>query len=102
MYALGTHRVRSHHHFTVDCSNAHRGLFAGILVIVLTIISLIMFFVLTYERGSHEDNMSYKIAAQFQVNIVELLLYIITAASVAIAMIQMRDMIYKRKHTGTI
>lgn len=34
------------HHFSVDCSHAHRGLFAGILVIVLTIISLIMFFVL--------------------------------------------------------
>lgn len=34
------------HHFSVDCSHAHRGLFAGILVIVITIISLIMFFVL--------------------------------------------------------
>lgn len=34
------------HHFSVDCSHAHRGLFAGILIIVLTIISLIMFFVL--------------------------------------------------------
>lgn len=37
------------HHFSVDCSHAHRGLFAGILLIVLTIISLIMFFVLAHN-----------------------------------------------------
>lgn len=47
------------HHFSVDCSHAHRGLFAGILVIVLTIISLIMFFVLV--NNPNTVNVSYKI-----------------------------------------
>lgn len=60
-----------------------------------------MFFVLTYERGTNEDNLSYKVAAQFQVNIVELVLYIISGASVIMAMIQMRDMSYKPKRSGT-
>lgn len=45
---------QSAHHFSVDCSRAHRGMFAGILIIVLTIICLIMYFVLRdepdYER----------------------------------------------------
>lgn len=54
-----------------------------------------MFFVLTYDR-----NASYRIAAQFQVNVVEMVLYIITGVSVVIAMMQMRDMRYKRKRTG--
>lgn len=61
-----------------------------------------MFFVLTYEPGGTHDhyNLSFKMAAQFQVNVVELVLYIITGASVLMAMIQMRDMTYKRKRTG--
>ncbi|GLH14561.1 Proton channel OtopLc [Gryllus bimaculatus] len=37
---------RSPHHYSVDCAGAHKGLFVGILVLVLTIISLILFFVL--------------------------------------------------------
>lgn len=40
---------QSAHHFSVDCSRAHRGMFAGILIIVLTIICLIMYFVLRDE-----------------------------------------------------
>lgn len=88
---------QSHHHFTVDCSNAHRGLFAGILVIVLTIISLIMFFVLANEPGSLEEKMEMRSMAEFEVNVVELVLYIITTVSVITAMIQMRDLKYDRK-----
>lgn len=61
-----------------------------------------MFFVLTYERGSHEHNTSYKIAAQFQVNIVELVLYVITGVSVLMAMIQMKDMTFKNKRKGKL
>lgn len=30
--------------FSVDCAQAHKGLFSGILVLAITIISLIMFF----------------------------------------------------------
>lgn len=48
------------HQFSVDCSGAHRGLFSGIILLVATIISLIMFFVLIKEP-THAD------AAVFQV-----------------------------------
>jgi hypothetical protein len=50
------------HQFSVDCSGAHRGLFSGIILLVATIISLIMFFVLIKEPA-HAD------AAVFQVTI---------------------------------
>lgn len=94
---FGNAPSQSHHHFTVDCSNAHRGLFAGILVIVLTIISLIMFFVLANEPGSFEEKMEMKSMAEFEVNVVELVLYVITTVCVLTAMIQMRDLKYDRK-----
>ncbi|CAH0560882.1 unnamed protein product [Brassicogethes aeneus] len=80
-------------HFTIDCSNAHRGLFAGIMVIVLTIISLIMFFVLAKKGGTSES----KKVAEFEVSIVELILYIITTIVVVVAMFQMRALKYDRK-----
>lgn len=92
--------MNSNHHFSVDCSNAHRGLFAGIMIIVLTIISLIMFFVLANEpSGSEEDNLSM---AEFEVNIVELALYILTTIIVIVAMVQMRSLKYDRKIGGKI
>lgn len=78
------------HHFSLDCSHAHRGLFAGILIIVLTIISLIMFFVLANNPVSVND-------AIFQVNICEIVLYGLTLTAAATAMKQMRVLPYKRK-----
>ncbi|XP_072941800.1 proton channel OtopLc-like isoform X2 [Epargyreus clarus] len=78
------------HHFSVDCSHAHRGLFAGILIIVLTIISLIMFFVLVNDPRTVND-------AIFQVNICELVLYILTILASVTAFVQMRSLEYKRK-----
>ncbi|CAG9837994.1 unnamed protein product [Diabrotica balteata] len=88
--------VNSNHHFTIDCSNAHKGLFAGILVIVLTIISLIMFFVFT-NTPRHSENV-----AIFEVNIVELILYIVTSIAALIAAVKMRNLKYDRKigHEG--
>jgi len=35
---------RSVSQFSVDCTNAHKGLFGGILMLVLSIVSLIMFY----------------------------------------------------------
>lgn len=93
--------MNSNHHFSVDCSNAHRGLFAGIMVIVLTIISLIMFFVLANEPGGTvEDKLMLKSMAEFEVNIVELVLYIITTIAVIVAMMQMRSLKYDRRKVG--
>lgn len=94
--AFGGSPVNSNHHFTVDCSNAHRGLFAGIMVIVLTIISLIMFFVLANQE---KDDSKMKMA-ELEVTIVELILYIITILAVLIAMLQMRALKYDRKVGG--
>ncbi|XP_046748547.1 proton channel OtopLc-like isoform X2 [Diprion similis] len=42
--------TRSIHQLSIDCSSAHKGLFAGILIIAATILSLIMFFVLKEEK----------------------------------------------------
>ena len=35
---------RSVSQYSVDCASAHKGLFAGVIVLVLSIVSLIMFF----------------------------------------------------------
>jgi hypothetical protein len=86
-------QIKRAHHFSVDCSRAHRGMFAGILVIVFTIISLIMYFVLHKEP-------EYKIFAMQEVTICEITLYTITSGAVLLAMLQMRDMKYQRKSNG--
>lgn len=56
-----------------------------------------MFFVLANEPGSHEEKLQLRSMAEFEVNVVELVLYIITTVSVITAMIQMRDLKYDRK-----
>ncbi|XP_055545256.1 proton channel OtopLc-like isoform X2 [Wyeomyia smithii] len=75
---------------SIDCSNAQRGMFGGILVIVLTIIVLIMYFVLQKERF-------YKRAATIEVTIYEIVIYSITACAVVCAMFQMRDLKFSQK-----
>lgn len=73
------------HHFSVDCARAHRGMFAGIIVIVLTIICLIMYFVL------HEEP-SYEQLAIAEVTACEIILYTVTALAVLAAVVKMRDL----------
>lgn len=91
--------VKSAHHFSVDCSRAHRGMFGGIIITVLTIICLIMYFVLHNEPG-------YEYFALQEVTIAETLLYSVTAAGVIAAMIKMRDLKYCKKqndpHAGSV
>ena len=84
------HQVKDAHHFSIDCSRAHRGMFAGIIVIVLTIISLIMYFVL------HEEP-SYVNLAITEVTYYEIVLYTVCTVAVFYAMYQMRDMKFQRK-----
>lgn len=43
--------AKSLHQLSIDCSNAHKGLFGGILVIAATVLSLIMFFVLKKSKS---------------------------------------------------
>jgi hypothetical protein len=75
-------------HFSVDCANAHRGLFSGILVLVLTIISLIMFFVLLREE-------EFALIAVYEFNICELTLYLTTTVAALLCMFQMRNLKYE-------
>jgi hypothetical protein len=86
---LGHHQHKDVRQLSVDCSKAHRGMFAGILVIVLTIISLIMFFVLQEEK-------LYKSAAIVEVTYCEVLLYLVTCVAVFAAMYKMRDLRYSK------
>lgn len=78
---------RSPHHYSVDCARAHKGLFVGILILVLTIISLILFFVLI----SRSEFVSL---AVMEVNICELTLYGMSTLATLIGMIQVRQLKY--------
>lgn len=79
----------SAHQFSVDCSRAHRGMFGGIMVIVLTIICLIMYFVL-------HDEPDYKKTAIAEVIYCETILYVLTTVAVLSAFLSMRDLKFLR------
>uniref|UniRef100_A0A146LN45 Otopetrin-2 n=3 Tax=Lygus hesperus TaxID=30085 RepID=A0A146LN45_LYGHE len=81
------HYKRSPHHYSVDCAQAHKGLFGGILVLVLTMISLILFFVLI----SRPELVSF---AVMELTICELTLYIMAILATLIGMIQVRQLKY--------
>ncbi|XP_048267984.1 proton channel OtopLc isoform X2 [Bombus terrestris] len=78
---------RSPHHYSVDCARAHKGLFVGILILVLTIISLILFFVLI----SRPELVSFAVT---EVNVCELTLYGMSTLATLIGMFQMRKLRY--------
>ncbi|XP_044255517.1 proton channel OtopLc-like isoform X3 [Tribolium madens] len=78
---------RSPHHYSVDCARAHKGLFVGILLLVLTIISLILFFVLISRS-------EFVGLAVIEVNICELTLYGLTTLASIIGMWQVRQLKY--------
>ncbi|XP_069675448.1 proton channel OtopLc-like isoform X2 [Periplaneta americana] len=78
---------RHPHHYSVDCARAHKGLFVGILVLVLTIISLILFFVLISRP-------EFVNLAVMEVNICELTLYTMTTVATLVGMLQIRQLKY--------
>ncbi|XP_049810138.1 proton channel OtopLc-like [Schistocerca nitens] len=67
---------------SVDCASAHKGLFAGVLVLVLTILSLILFCVLSRDR------------ALLQINACELTLYSAAVIATLLSMWRMRHLEY--------
>ncbi|XP_022257331.1 otopetrin-2-like, partial [Limulus polyphemus] len=79
--------TRHRHHYTVDCTNANKGLFTGIIVLVLAIISLILFFVLINKEW-------YKNLAVMEAHIFELALYILTSVAVVVALAQVKELRY--------
>ncbi|XP_012232099.1 proton channel OtopLc isoform X2 [Linepithema humile] len=78
---------KSPHHYSVDCARAHKGLFVGILILVLTIISLILFFVLI----SRPELTSLAVT---EVNVCELTLYGMSTLATLLGMFQMRRLRY--------
>ncbi|XP_065723828.2 proton channel OtopLc [Drosophila suzukii] len=78
---------RSPHHYSVDCARAHKGLFVGILILVLTIISLIIFFVLISRP-------EFVALAVTEVTICELLIYGTATIATLVGMIQIRHLQY--------
>lgn len=78
---------RSPHYYSVDCARAHKGLFIGILILVLTIISLILFFVLISRP-------EYVTVAVTEVTICELILYGTATMATLVGMIQVRHLQY--------
>ncbi|KAF5289935.1 hypothetical protein FQA39_LY14944 [Lamprigera yunnana] len=76
---------KSPHHYSVDCARAHKGLFLGIFLLVLTIISLILFFVLISRS-------EFSGLAVIEVNICELSLYGMTTLATIIGMWQVRQL----------
>ncbi|UXI21655.1 ribonuclease H1 [Sarcoptes scabiei] len=85
MTTFGHHK----HHYQVDCAKAHKGLFTGIFLMVMCIISLILFFVFIKKH-------QYRNLAVLQAHIVELIIYCITAIASLIALFQVRELNYNR------
>jgi len=77
--------TRSGQHFTVDCHSSHKGLFAGILVLVLTIISLILFLVLHSEE-------QYVQLAVYEVSLCEMCIYLLCTLAVLACMLKIRKL----------
>lgn len=69
-----THQKQANH-FSVDCSQSHKGLFFGIIMIVMTIISMIMYFVLYTQPG-------YELVATQEVTIWEIITYFICTTAI--------------------
>ncbi|CRK95797.1 CLUMA_CG009254, isoform A [Clunio marinus] len=91
--------VKNDYQFSIDCSKAHRGMFAGIVVIVMTIICLIMYFVLY-------GTPNYVHMAITEVTYYEIILYTVCSTAVLVAFFRMRDLKYQKKsgdhHADTI
>ncbi|XP_034248135.1 proton channel OtopLc-like isoform X2 [Thrips palmi] len=83
----GPYYKRSPHHYSVDCARAHKGLFVGILILVLTILSLILFFVLTSRA-------EFVYLAVIEVNICELSLYAMSTIATLFGMLKVRQLRY--------
>ncbi|KAJ1528070.1 hypothetical protein ONE63_007988 [Megalurothrips usitatus] len=83
----GPYYKRSPHHYSVDCARAHKGLFVGILILVLTILSLILFFVLTSRA-------EFVYLAVIEVNICELSLYGMSTMATLFGMLKVRQLRY--------
>ncbi|XP_023217993.1 otopetrin-2-like [Centruroides sculpturatus] len=75
------------HYYHVDCTKANKGLFTGIFVLSLSIISIILFFVFI-------NKLKTKPLAVLEARITELVLYLMTSLAVAVSLYQMKELKY--------
>ena len=80
--------------YSVDCSRASTGLFCGIVVMVVTIISLIVFFVFITNEDSSMRQTAVQVAS-----FSELIMYGLTSVAVMVGMCQMRKLWYDDSRT---
>ncbi|XP_049521231.1 proton channel OtopLc isoform X3 [Dermacentor silvarum] len=87
--SIHVHTPRQRHYYQVDCAKANKGLFTGILVLVLSIISLILFFVLINKP-------QYRNLAVMEAHIAELAVYFLASLATTTALFQVRELRYNR------
>lgn len=92
------HMVRSAstesiHHFTIDCSRANQGVLAGVIMMVMTIICLIIYFML-------HNNKNYTYLAIRQVTYYEIALYTVCSFAVVGAFFKMKDLKFSKNKKG--
>lgn len=85
--------IKSIYHFSIDCSRANQGIFAGVVTMVLTIICLIIYFVL------HEKSEYHYIAIR-EVTFYEMFLYSVCVLAVVLAFIRVRDLKFQKDAKG--
>ncbi|KAI9556194.1 hypothetical protein GHT06_018768 [Daphnia sinensis] len=85
---------RSRHQYSVDCAKANKGLFAGIFILVGTIISLILFFALI-------NNPNFRALAIMEVAVSRLLLFCLAFLATLIGIFQIRELEFdSSRHFG--
>lgn len=87
--------VKSVYHFSIDCSRANQGIFAGVVTMVLTIICLIIYFVL-------HENSEYHYIAIREVTFYETVLYSVCVLAVLLAFFRVRDLKFQKDAKGKL
>ncbi|XP_031763412.2 proton channel OtopLc-like isoform X2 [Galleria mellonella] len=82
-------RIKSNNHFSVDCGSAHRGLFAGVVVLAGTIVSLMLFNGL-FQKEKHVE------LALLQINIWETILFVLMTVGSGACLQRIRTLPLKR------
>jgi len=75
--------------YSVDCNGSNTGLFCGVMVVVLTIVSLILFFVFITNTDPYLQHLAVQVASYS-----EIALYGLTSIAVMLGMCQMRRLWY--------
>ncbi|KAM3968296.1 proton channel OtopLc [Aphomia sociella] len=86
-------RIKSNNHFSVDCGSAHKGLFAGIVVLAGTIVSLMLFNGL-FQKEKHVE------LALLQINIWETILFVLMTVGSGACLQRIRTLPLKRSVTA--